>query len=118
MDRSGGAGKICVSDGSFIDFEVDGNLPGATIGVMGAQQRLQVKVALQAPEGGGMLELVGDGEVIASSAQAESSLSPITAEIPAESLRWLAARYRLPGRSPLLLTRPRCICETRPSAPP
>ena len=42
------AGRSCVSDGPFIDLQVDGNLPGATIDVAGPGQRLHVKAAVQA----------------------------------------------------------------------
>ncbi len=100
------AGKTCISDGPFIDFEVDGNLPGATIDVARSDHRLQVKVARQGLEGGGILELVADGEVIAHAALDESSSASITAEIPASSLRWLAARYRLPDGSFVAHTSP------------
>jgi prepilin-type processing-associated H-X9-DG protein len=112
------AGKTCVSDGPLIDFEVDGNLPGATIELAGPDQRLQVKVAVQALGGGGILELLGDGEVIASAAHGESTSASFAVEVPAGSLHWLAARYRLPSgsfaahTSPLYMSNP----SVRPAA--
>jgi hypothetical protein len=93
------AGKSCVSDGPFINLEVGGNLPGATLEVAGPDSQIQVRTCMQTLATGGVLQLVGNGEVVAEAGSANASFTSLEAEISANGLRWLAARYRLADSS-------------------
>ena len=89
------AGKSCVSDGPFINLEVGGKLPGATLEVAEPQGRIQVMASAQTAAAGDVVQLVGNGEIIAEAGSDATSCASLNTEISPHNLRWLAARQRL-----------------------
>jgi hypothetical protein len=87
------AGKTCISEGPFIDLQVDGKLPGAMLSVP-VDPRTRVQASIGPLDSMGALEIVANGVVrVQQVATAGASIS-ITAELDPGGLRWIAARYR------------------------
>lgn len=88
------AGKTCVSEGPFIDFEVEGKIPGSTLGAVPPDPPVRIQAAVGPQATTGALEVVANGTVqVQQVATAGASIS-VAAELDARGLRWLAARYR------------------------
>jgi hypothetical protein len=88
------AGKTCVSEGPFIDFEVDGQPPGSTLGALTSEQPVQIRAEFGPHPDMGALEIVADGYVRVQQVSNSGSAISIAAELPTTGVRWMAARYR------------------------
>jgi hypothetical protein len=109
-------GATVVSDGPFIDLEVDEHPPGSTIRLESADRPLRIKVVSMLTASNASLEIVGNGGVLA---QAETSVTDpgaVSIEVPTGELRWLAARIRLPDGCFLAHTSP--VYLANPFTPP
>jgi hypothetical protein len=87
------AGRTVVSDGPFIDFTVDGQRPGHEFKSHAADQKLQVRGEVQCSEKAGLLELVGNGAVLATAASVAGESASLTAEVSCRGMKWLACRF-------------------------
>lgn len=102
------AGRTFVTEGPLISFTVDGQDPGALIGLPATGGTVHVRAQARGLEPFAALEVVANGQCIAGS---EATGSPCTAvvetDVKVTTSGWLAARCGglldlVPGRSPVL----------------
>jgi hypothetical protein len=86
------AGRTVVSDGALVDFTVNGQMPGSVLAAN--SEVLKIMAGVLSPEKEGMLELVGNGEVLACAGVSDFGPGQLAIELPVQNLRWLAARLR------------------------
>jgi hypothetical protein len=88
------AGRTCISEGPFIDFEIEGKVPGSTLDGLPSDQKLCARAAVGPLESMGALEIVANGVVSVQQIASTGASISITADLQTEGLRWMAARYR------------------------
>ncbi len=88
------SGRTVVSDGAFIELTIDDNIPGSVLATGSSDHSLKVGASLQFSEKAGILELVGNGEILASNSSPENGPTLLEVEVPTQGLCWLAARFR------------------------
>ena len=100
------AGKTVVSDGPLLEFQVNDGRPGDEVSASAADPRLRIKAEANCMDSTAVLELIGDGEVLATHSITSPGPVSFSNEIAAADLHWLAARLRRDDGSFLAHTSP------------